>query len=105
MLSKPLFRSGDQLTVITDGETNTKYRMAHLATPFYYMNEDMMELSGHNVMIGAIVNPRSIDSIGYQLCVHHMPWVWTDAMFAEGRRLMQYITNPYRISLSGVGMP
>jgi len=105
MLSKPLFRSGDQLTVTSEGDTNTKYRMAHLATPFYYMNEDMMELSGHNVVIDTIVNPRHIDStLGYQLCVHD-PWVWTDAMFTEGRRIMQYITNPYRISLSGVGMP
>lgn len=97
MLSKPLFRCGDIVKVISDSDMNTKYHMVHLPTPFYYMNDEMLRSTGHYVRINE-VNRFGIRRFDNHDCYHLECaggyWGWTDGMFVEGRRILNYLDNP-----------
>lgn len=84
MISKPLFRFGDCVTVRDDLSTNKQYVMLHDTTVKDTVTANMVRAGSRRQCIGA-----RLPSDRY--CCDGFHETWTDGMFVEGRRIMEYL--------------
>jgi len=94
MLSKNLFRRNDIVTIISNGRDDKQYASMTGPRPFYYMNDDMLELCGLTTCIESVDTDTDPELDHYHVRMRGISWAWTDAMFVEGRRIMRHIVTP-----------
>ena len=85
MISRPLLRRGDRVTVRRDLGPNIDYVMLHARQTTDASIGEMRRLGGKMVQIYEMY-------LKYHLC--ESSWNWTDEMFVETARLIQYINEP-----------
>ena len=85
MISRPLLRRGDRVTVRRDFGLNIDYAMLHERQTTDAAVGEMRRLGGQMVQIHEIY-------LKYIIC--ESMYNWTDEMFVETARLIQYINAP-----------
>lgn len=85
MISRPLLRRGDRVTVRRDLGPNIDYVMLHERQTTDAAIGEMRRLGGKMVQIYEMY-------LKYHIC--ESSWNWTDEMFVETARLIQYINAP-----------
>lgn len=83
MISKPLFRTGDYVTLRNDINGHDNYSMLHDPVMHNcYIDDEYIQTNGR-------LQIEDANYWQYQCC--GAEWYLTDGMFAEGARVMQYL--------------
>lgn len=88
MISKPLFRLGDYVTVYSDLSNHKRYVMLHDPYIYEIATNDMINANSQRQRI----SPRSPTPTNEYVC-ENFTELWTDGMFVEGRRIMAYLNT------------
>lgn len=87
MISKPLFRVGDKIAVRHDVRRGRRYFMMHRNAQGDVVTSEMLRARGHLICVEQY-GRESVDEYNIQ----GFSQFWTDAMFVEGYRIMQWMT-------------
>lgn len=91
MISKPLLRRGDRVTVRRDLECDVEYIMLHERLSTNVAVSDMRRIGGRTAHVDAVWHQYNIRARGFTGDRCSLNWI--DEMFIETARLIQYINT------------